>query len=85
MSLIPGAVIGRKRRAEAMTTWRKAYDALDRATDGNNHGRIIKAAQAEQDAWEEYADACADLNECVEFGCHNYSPDHVNCEKHRAR
>jgi hypothetical protein len=39
--------------------------------------------QAEQEAWDTYANTCMELWECVEFGCHAHSPQYTHCDKHR--
>ena len=76
MNQIPAMAIGRKIRAKKMAAWRKVWDRMQADATPRN-------MWDEQNAWEEYADACADLNECCEFGCHTHSPDYTHCEKHR--
>jgi hypothetical protein len=54
--------------------WRKAHDELD----GTPESTI-----AEQDAWDEYATACGDVNECLVPGCDTVCTDYSYCAEHR--
>jgi hypothetical protein len=82
---LPGVVAGRKVRAQRLAAWREQRDRLEAAQNANKHAAIVRATEAEQTAWDDYADACADINECADPDCSTEEFHHMYCPAHRPK
>ena len=63
---------------EAELAWRVASAAYERAG-------LAKSCEAEQDAWDVYAQLCDEAQICLQPSCFVNSPAHAWCREHDAK